>query len=484
MTGNGHDGIISNAELVADRCGNNKGAYFFGDNSEIELQNPTSLATPQYTYALWAKSSRNPQSGEVLILCSIGSYGGDQNISNSNNSALNGPCIGWAGWGYNTTNNGPSECLNTLGRAPILNQWYHVVFTRDNYEKKLYIDGKLINTIKSYDDAYYGTGVLKAKIGTRNANGTQNHFNGAIDELRIYGRSLNADEVNALYNQQCQSIRIVSSMSICSGQSTVLTAQGISKNYSPTYQWKVDGVVTMEHDSTFNYTFPVKSTDYSSNVTVVVDYKLGCSASLQATDNVIMIVKDCTAPSSKCNQPVTILPSDFVCENNKGVFSAKGAEKSLGPMYQWQLDGVNMGVPTTDSTFIKTFVSQNVEYTVKVGVEVYYQNGCLNALPIRDEALVKVKKCPDPNRSNELYIPTAFTPNGDGINDTWELFNITANLEVFIYNRWGELIFYSYGYTTPWDGKRNGSALPIGMYAYRIKSSDGFVHTGSLMLTR
>jgi gliding motility-associated-like protein len=69
-------------------------------------------------------------------------------------------------------------------------------------------------------------------------------------------------------------------------------------------------------------------------------------------------------------------------------------------------------------------------------------------------------------------IPTAFTPNDDGINDTWEIFGIEnfPESEVFIYNRWGEPIFYSKGYTTPFDGKAtNGTQLPEETYAYLIK---------------
>lgn len=486
ITGNGHDGIVKKAELVTDRCGKDKAAYFFDGSSEIELQNPASLATPQYTYALWAKSTQNPQNGEVLVLFSIGSFGGDQNVSNSNNSASNGPCIGWAGWGYNTINNGNSFCLNTQGSAPVSNQWYHVVFTRDNNEKKLYIDGKLMNVAPSYDDAYYGSGVLKAKIGTRNANETQHYFKGVIDDLKIYDRALTMEEVSILYAQQCQSVKIAVPNPICSSQNTTFTAKGVSKAYAPHYQWKVDGTAMVGDDSTFSYNFSSKPADYTAKITVTVTYQLGCDESLQATDETTVSIKNCNSTNLKCNQPVKIQSSDFSCNDNKLVFLAKGAEKTLSPTYQWQINDANAGGQTMDSSFSQTVVPQPTAYTIKVSVLVNYQKGCANTTSlIRDEAIIEIPKCPDSNQANVFYIPTMFTPNGDGINDTWELFNISSkHLEVSIYNRWGELVFYSDSYTVAWDGKWKGTLLPDGVYAYQIKSADGSVRTGSLMLAK
>ena len=75
-----------------------------------------------------------------------------------------------------------------------------------------------------------------------------------------------------------------------------------------------------------------------------------------------------------------------------------------------------------------------------------------------------------------LIIPTAFTPNGDGYNDTWEIGNIEIYPEarVEIYNRWGELIFVSgNGYERKWDGTYKGRDMPIDSYHYIIKLKKG-----------
>ena len=71
---------------------------------------------------------------------------------------------------------------------------------------------------------------------------------------------------------------------------------------------------------------------------------------------------------------------------------------------------------------------------------------------------------------DELYIPSAYTPNGDGINDEWQLRNIEQypNCIVTIYNREKVEIFRSIGYKEMWEGEYNGRILPSDKYAYEI----------------
>ncbi|MCH7536095.1 MAG: gliding motility-associated C-terminal domain-containing protein, partial [Bacteroidetes bacterium] len=87
----------------------------------------------------------------------------------------------------------------------------------------------------------------------------------------------------------------------------------------------------------------------------------------------------------------------------------------------------------------------------------------------------------------ESIIPTLFSPNGDDINDTWEIDNIDyyEHVEVEIFNRWGSRVFYSVGYKEEWDGKYKGEDLPTAPYFYIIKLGNGTVpYTGSISIIR
>lgn len=88
-----------------------------------------------------------------------------------------------------------------------------------------------------------------------------------------------------------------------------------------------------------------------------------------------------------------------------------------------------------------------------------------------------------------LYIPSAFSPNADGVNDAWIIPNISAfpKCEVSIFNRWGELIFYSQGYAQPWDGTYRQTSAQVGIYTYQINTGAGLVpatYWGQLTITR
>ncbi|HYH56602.1 MAG TPA: gliding motility-associated C-terminal domain-containing protein, partial [Anseongella sp.] len=65
-------------------------------------------------------------------------------------------------------------------------------------------------------------------------------------------------------------------------------------------------------------------------------------------------------------------------------------------------------------------------------------------------------------------IPNAFTPNSDGVNDTWEIGGIGdyPGVIIKIYNRWGTEVYATRGYSVPWDGRSAGKALPSGPYYY------------------
>jgi gliding motility-associated-like protein len=75
-----------------------------------------------------------------------------------------------------------------------------------------------------------------------------------------------------------------------------------------------------------------------------------------------------------------------------------------------------------------------------------------------------------------LVMPNAISPNGDLINDVWNigLKELYPEIEVKIFNRWGEMIWKSdRGYPVPWDGRSKGAVLPIDSYHYIIDLHNG-----------
>ena len=96
-----------------------------------------------------------------------------------------------------------------------------------------------------------------------------------------------------------------------------------------------------------------------------------------------------------------------------------------------------------------------------------------------DTMLVKVYK--------NIYVPNAFSPNGDGTNDTWNIPALEAypSFEVAVYSRWGQLVFQTKNMLKPWDGTFKGKALPVGAYSYFINVGiSQYIFKGTVMIVR
>ncbi len=98
-----------------------------------------------------------------------------------------------------------------------------------------------------------------------------------------------------------------------------------------------------------------------------------------------------------------------------------------------------------------------VIYTVW-GTDVY---GCTDSLQVRIHI----------NYHMPVFIPSAFSPNGDGVNDVFRLRNISyQELKAFqVYNRWGEEVFSTVNILDGWDGHYKGVSSPVGTYYYHVR---------------
>ena len=94
----------------------------------------------------------------------------------------------------------------------------------------------------------------------------------------------------------------------------------------------------------------------------------------------------------------------------------------------------------------------------------------LNGCSVKDSVILEAE--------NEtcLVIPNAISPNSDLINDVWNigLRELYPLMVVKVFNRWGEIVWKSEnGYPSPWDGKSNGSPMPVDSYHYIIDLHNG-----------
>ncbi|MEJ7779082.1 MAG: PKD domain-containing protein [Daejeonella sp.] len=115
--------------------------------------------------------------------------------------------------------------------------------------------------------------------------------------------------------------------------------------------------------------------------------------------------------------------------------------------------------------------TEDTQYTLTISSE----EGCV----LSDDIVVRVVDKP--------VIRNTFTPNGDGVNDVWEIDYLESypEVRVDIFNRFGVKVHNSIGYLTPWNGMFNGSELPVGTYYYVIDPKSGLpVYTGWVTVLR
>ena len=218
------------------------------------------------------------------------------------------------------------------------------------------------------------------------------------------------------------------------------------------WSWDVgDGTkLDRTNNSPFNHQY---ATGGNYKVTLTVTSNNGCVNTIIQTANV-------TTPSLEAGQDLTMIRGGSVAFN----ISATGTNLQ----YKWSpaigLDRDDVKNPVASPT-------EDTRYTVTVTSD----EGCV----LTDEILVRIVDKP--------VIRNTFTPNGDGVNDVWQIEYLDSypEVKIDIFNRFGVRIYASIGYKTPWNGTVNGSELPVGTYYYVIDPKLGIpVYTGWVTILR
>ena len=210
------------------------------------------------------------------------------------------------------------------------------------------------------------------------------------------------------------------------------------------------------------------------------------STGLSATDiaNPIASPVDTTTyfvvgSGNNCNDTASVIINIL-----KKPFASAGPDKILLSGQSTLLDGVaagsNVSYYWSPAQYLdfplalqpQTSPLNDIKYTLHVSSNA----GCGIA---EDDVFVKVY--------NDIYVPNAFSPNHDGLNDTWRIDGLQAapNARVFVFNRYGKIVFETTGNNSQWDGTYRNNALPVGSYTYMIDLKNGRkILKGTVILVR
>lgn len=218
-------------------------------------------------------------------------------------------------------------------------------------------------------------------------------------------------------------------VNICEGNFTNLAATG-----GTTYQWSpVRGL--SDPASPAPRAEPLDSTRYS----VIVKNDVGCADTAQVAVNVWKKPIADAGPDkrTKAGSPVQL----------------EGAARGTDIRYFWTPSNVSEPLSLTPMAA----PGQTTRYSLHVVSNV----GCGSNT---DEMTLHVYE-----------IPNAFSPNGDGTNDVWAFRSPEAfdGAVVEVFNRYGQVVFRSRGYSSAWNGNHNGKPVPGGTYYYVIDLKSG-----------
>jgi gliding motility-associated-like protein len=222
---------------------------------------------------------------------------------------------------------------------------------------------------------------------------------------------------------------------LCENNTVLLNGTNSIGGTGNTYEWFLNPLIAVISNSITTTVVPAVGTN--TYVLVVTNGPCVDRDTMFVTSNALPIV----------DAGVTIsIPMFATATIGGNPTSATATTYSWSPVLG--LDNASSANPTSATTVTTIYT-----------VAVTDANGCSNS----DSITVNIYP--------QIIIPNGFSPNGDGKNDTWIIDYILQfpDIEVEVYNRWGEQLFYSKGYSVPFNGQYNGKDLPVGTYYYVIK---------------
>lgn len=283
-----------------------------------------------------------------------------------------------------------------------------------------------------------GNGITNANTGTFDPNtaGAGNH---SITYISTGGCPDTQTIVITVYDVQTPQVSIIPSEG-CSPLQVNFTHDIIG---ATDCKWFIDNAAASDLCGGFNHTF-IDAGCY--DIRLELKDANGCSTSVNLADTVCVYPIP-VADFSFTNEKITVMNTtvDFFntsVNNNQNLWSFLGID--------------------TSSLIDPTNTFPDAPGTYQVCLEITSLQGCMDTICKE----IEIHDVP------YLYVPNAFTPNGDGYNDVFKpVLSQTAfeNYEFMIFNRWGDLIYSTTEINDGWDGRHNNSDATDDVYVWRIK---------------
>jgi gliding motility-associated-like protein len=231
---------------------------------------------------------------------------------------------------------------------------------------------------------------------------------------------------------------------------------------------------------TSGYGNSISLSPLNGSITTGTVYVRGAAAVTGSTGDIMLTSTGAETKTITVTSVVHSLPSINVVANQEvktGINIDKIDFMGTAHSYTWTNSLPQIGLPANGIGAIPSFTAinnGNTTLTAVVTVTPINSNGCEgNAISFKIIVDPNQPSTPDQSIAS-LIVPNTFTPNGDGINDLWEIKNINnyTNATVKIYDRYGQVVYSSKGYSKPWNGRNNNNDLPAGTYYYLIDPNE------------
>jgi gliding motility-associated-like protein len=479
ISGNGRHGSVNGAVLTNDRTGASNTAYYFdGFNDLISVAPPNVSFANGVTVSVWCKLVQSSGNSQFLV-----SRGNDNMVGHFHVQFNQQTFPQHFGGGINQWFNTPG--VYSTGTFPTPhNGWHHVVYTFDNNTESLYVDCNLVAELSFSTQIGSNSSPIHFGNGYDVFNSTY-RARGNLDDIGIWNRALSKEEVKTLYYQTAWNSNTEISQTSCDSYTWPATGQTYTQ--SGTYTQSLIGACGCDSTVTLNLTIQDVITVFIADTicegqtyTLPDGIEVNSGGTYTSTlstvnncDSIITVqLVEIQAPSSL---EVFIVPNPAITVEGVPIRLNVVSNQTPPLQYEWSpADGLSCS-DCRDPEF-------NGVRTNNYQVTITDANGCTAFASTNVEVL----------ENYPIYIPNAFSPNGDNINDVWEILgnkDAIERWEIQIFDRWGELVFKSEDLDFQWNGMFREKPIHIGVYTYVLKiigrhQTSSKLYTGPITVVR